>query len=546
MGSLKIGHLILIFALAALPFCAAFALYYPDERHYTDGALQMIKGAGWLIPHTAAGLPRLEKPPLAYWSTAACYKILGVSVLASRLSFLLAACATIYLTFRLARKLTRDNKTALLAAVVLASQPQFFLSATRSIPDALLVFFVTLSAFGFLRLIVFEEFAAGAFWMAYGGAAGAALSKGLLGFLIVAFAWGFCGLMNRDWRAIRKLIHWPIFLITLVFGTGWFVYIFCKAPELAWRQFFGDQVTGNMHGHFWTPIFRVPLFALILLFNFLPWSATTLEFLARRKLLETGAVPVKAKNFILWWTLVLILGFSLGANISLRYLLPATPLVAVLFADVLVRIKEFPLVISVQCLLQIALALLAVGAITAFYVDSQWPQPIILPVAVGVLVLAGVVVLRFSTVRNKLTAAEALGFSILTMWILFFYAAMPILFPDRAQQIAKTLRQSGADAQHPVLLVGDVKLASRLRVVLGKDWTVMQMNRLAPQAKFFDRVIISGADVGKFVGRGWTVIPAASSVDALPPRELLLATLSRQLPKTLARHSDSLWLAAHQ
>ena len=50
---------------------------------------------------------------------------------------------------------------------------------------------MTLSAFGFLRLVVFEEFTAGAFWLAYGGAAGAAVSKGLLGAGIVVFAWAF-------------------------------------------------------------------------------------------------------------------------------------------------------------------------------------------------------------------------------------------------------------------------------------------------------------------------------------------------------------------
>ena len=44
MGSrLKIGHLILFFALAAAPFAATFALYYPDERHYTNGALMMLQ-----------------------------------------------------------------------------------------------------------------------------------------------------------------------------------------------------------------------------------------------------------------------------------------------------------------------------------------------------------------------------------------------------------------------------------------------------------------------------------------------------------------------
>jgi len=543
---MKSGHLILIFALAALPFCIVFALYYPDERHYTDGALQMVKGNGWLIPQTAAGLPRLEKPPLAYWVVAICYKIFGVNVFASRLPFLLAACGSIFLTFRLAQKLTGQNKTALLAAIILASQPQFFLCATRSIPDALLVFFITLSAFGFLRLIVFEEFAASAFVMAYFGAAGAALSKGLLGFLIVAFALSFYIFKSRYWRAIKKMIHWPIVIVASVLAASWFVYIFCKMPTLAWRQFFGDQVTGNMHGHFWSPIFRIPLFVGILLLNFLPWSATAIEFLARRKVLENGNIPATARNFVLGWTIVLIVGFSLGANISLRYLLPATPLMAILFADVLVRAEKFPLGLSVERILKIALALLAIAAIAAFYIDSQFPLPVFLPIAVCGFIFAGAIALRVGVARKKISTGEALGISILAAWLLFFHAAMPMLFPNRAQQIAATLHQSKIISGQPVLLLGDVKLASRLRVTLGANWTIAQANRLPPDLQRYNSVLLSEQIFSAFGQRNWKMQIAAESSVVPPLKELLHAILWRQLPQALARDSEKMMLATRR
>ncbi|HEU6447742.1 MAG TPA: glycosyltransferase family 39 protein [Verrucomicrobiae bacterium] len=540
---MKIGHLIAIFALAALPFCVAFALYYPDERHYTDGALQMVKGHGWLVPETANGGPRLEKPPLAYWLIAACYKIFGVNVFASRFPFLLAACGTIFLTFRLARKLTGKSETALLAAVVLASQPQFFLCAMRSIPDALLVFFVTLSAFGFLRLMVFEEFSAGAFLMAYGGATGAALSKGLLGLLIIVFAWAFCLAKSRNWRAVNKLIHWPIFLVTMVLAAAWFVYIFCKMPEIAWRQFFGDQVTGNMHGHFWSPILRVPLFAGILLLNFLPWSATAIEFLFRRKTLENGNISAAGGNFILAWTMILILGFSLGANVSLRYLLPATPLMAILFADILMRAETFQLILSGGRLLKIALSLLAIAAIIVLYAGSQWPLPVFLPYTVCGLIIACVVALSVAVARKKSFALEALGVSILAAWLLAFFAIMPVAFPDRAQQIAATLRQNEISSKRPLLLIGDLKLASRLRVTLGKDWTVMQTNWLPKDLSQYNAVLISDWNLHLLGETGWKTQIAAASPAPPSFRKLVNAILSRHLPQALAPDSDKMILA---
>ena len=93
------------------------------------------------MPKTAAGAPRLQKPPLAYWSVAASYAAFGTGVATSRLPFLLAGCGTLLLVYQMARRLTGNAETARLAAVVLLSHPQFFLCSIRSIPDALLRFF---------------------------------------------------------------------------------------------------------------------------------------------------------------------------------------------------------------------------------------------------------------------------------------------------------------------------------------------------------------------------------------------------------------------
>jgi 4-amino-4-deoxy-L-arabinose transferase-like glycosyltransferase len=545
ISRLKTGHVILIFALAALPFAATFALYYPDERHYTDGALMMLKHGGWLVPHTAAGSLRFEKPILAYWAVALSYLVFGVNVIASRLPFLLACCGTVLLTHRLALRLTKNSETPLLAVIVLVSSPQFFLCATRSIPDALLVFFVTLSAFGFLRLLVLEEFMAGAFWMAYGGAAGAALSKGLLGAGIVLFAWTFAFWKQRDWHTVKKLIHWPSFATAFILVAGWFGYILAVHGRAALTVFFGDQLTGNVHGHFWSPIMRAPLFTLVLIFNFLPWSATAIEFFARRKNFAAGGVPPTAQKFILAWTVVLILGFSLGSNVSLRYLLPATPLAAILIADCLQRSEGARLIFSVRRILKIVLAALVLADAAAFYIDSQWPLPMaVLALACG-LFLAGVIVLAFGALRRKsFSAAEGLGLAILLLWLLFFFAATPVLLPDRAHQIAATLEQTKNGSPKTVLLVGDLKLASRLRVLLGKSWTVVQSDTLNPAAaKNFAMILLPEKDTYQLFNRGWQLQVAAVTNGTPPRRELWRGLIERRLPQVLLRHGERFCLA---
>jgi 4-amino-4-deoxy-L-arabinose transferase-like glycosyltransferase len=545
---LKIGHLILIFALAALPFAATFATYYPDERHYTDGALMMLKHGDWLVPHTAAGSPRFEKPPLAYWTIAASYKFFGVNVIASRLPFLLTSCATLWLTFRLAQKLTGKNKTALLAALVLASHPQFFLCSIRTIPDALLVFFVTLSGYGFLRLIVFEEFAAGAFWAAYGGAAGAALSKGLLGAGIVVFAWAFVFSRERNFGAVKKLVHWPSVATATVFAASWFTYILATHGKAALGVLFGDQVTGNFHGHFWSPLLRAPVFALFLIFNFLPWSTTTIEFLARRKVLEAGDIPPVARQFIIAWAAALIIGFSLGANVSLRYLLPATPLVAILIADCLQKSENVRLIFSVRNVLKVVLIALALADMGGFFVVLQWPMPLVALILIFGVILIGIAVLGFSAFQKKsFSAAEGLALAILLGWVILFTTAMPVLLPDRSQQIAAVLLRTQKDSRRPVLLLGDMELASRVRVCLGQNWTVMQAGKLRQVTPAdYACILVSEKNVGEFFGKGWNVQTVAESAGAPSRAELWAALKSGRLPEALARHGKKTYLVTRE
>jgi 4-amino-4-deoxy-L-arabinose transferase-like glycosyltransferase len=543
MARLKIFHLVLIFALAALPFAATFALYYPDERHYTDGALEMVKGHGWLAPKNSDGTLRFQKPPLAYWAIAASYKIFGVSVLASKLPFLLASCGTLFLTFRLARKLTDNSETALLAAIVLAAQPQFFLCSIRTIPDALLVFSITLSASGFLRLIVFDEKNAGTFYMAYFGAVLAVLSKGLLGGLIVAFAWAFVIVKEREWRAVKKIIHLPIFIVALILAGSWFIAIFCEYGAGAWRGFFSDQVTSNLHGHFWSPLIRALLFALILFFNFLPWSATAVEFLARRKILTPGAIPPTAQKFILGWTLVLILGFALGINISLRYLLPATPLFAILIADCLQRAENLRLLFSIRRILMILLALLILLDATALFIVSQWPPLRIFAAAICPPLLLMMIALGFSVARKKIPATAALGIAVLLAWLIFFVMAMPILLPDRAEQIAVALKNQNSSAKS-VLLIGNLRLASRVRVCLGKNWTMTQSDRLdLANAGNFSLIVLPEKEIYHFINPRWKIERAAAQYNMPKKKELWRALISRRLPEILASYEQNICLA---
>lgn len=73
---------------------ATLFTHYPDERHYTDGAIAMLRGDDdWLTPHDPDGSIRLKKPILSYWVTARSCAALGVTRLVRACRFCLRGAA---------------------------------------------------------------------------------------------------------------------------------------------------------------------------------------------------------------------------------------------------------------------------------------------------------------------------------------------------------------------------------------------------------------------------------------------------------------------
>ncbi|MFM2081719.1 MAG: hypothetical protein RL380_410 [Verrucomicrobiota bacterium] len=533
-------HLIIIFLLGALPLAATFIWQYPDERHYTDGALTMLRDHDWLVPKTAADnapdwVPRFQKPPLAYWLTAASFSVLGVNPFAARLPFLLACAGTLALTWRLARRLTGSAATAQLAMVILLAHVQFGFCAARAIPDALLIFAVTLSAFGFLRLLALGEFTLGAYAMAYGGAALAAMSKGFLGLGIVLFAWAFAWARERKFSAVKKLWHWPSLAVATLLATMWFVAVIWRYGAAAWLGFFDDQVTGNLEGSVFGPLWRVPEFGLVLAVNFLPWSLPALEHWWRSgRTWPTGALPAPARQFILAWAAGLVVAFAVGSNVSLRYLLPAAPLLAVWLADGLAQVPAAGRIFTMRRVLKFLLGLLLGLNLVALLVQLQWPVPILPVMAVGIFA-AVIVVLGFGALRwGWLTLAEAAGLAMLLIFPLGFFAAAPVALPDPCEQMAVCLQRAGVRPGEAVLFVGRPAMASGLRLMLREKCRVVRTGELTPDALGqYALVLAPQSQVDRLRSRGYGVQPAATVVRWPGGAKLWAGFRARNLPEVL-------------
>src|SRR5438874_9333346 len=65
--------IVVIFFVAIAPTLSRFEFYFGSEAVNVATALEMRRNHQWLVP-TLQGEPRLAKPPLTAWITAACIR----------------------------------------------------------------------------------------------------------------------------------------------------------------------------------------------------------------------------------------------------------------------------------------------------------------------------------------------------------------------------------------------------------------------------------------------------------------------------------------
>ncbi len=338
-------------------------VWNPDEGRYVSAALEMIapldgSTPDWIVPHLN-GIPRLNKPPLVYWSAASLFKVLGDNAATARLGSALAAVGVLLLLLGLGTKMF-DFKTGLLAAVVWATSALPFTLGRVLATDMLLTFSVALSLFGlFFALSPSTENSTQAtkarplFFLVAGIGLGLALlAKGPVGLalpLFIAFAWM---LLSCGWKTFRlPVVLGVLGAIALAFfiAAPWYLAIARVHPEFLGRFLWGENVarlTGKAAYHdpksWW---FYLPVLAV----GALPWTAflwpaaRTLihDFHARLQSDESGC-SARARWFLWIWVIAVVALFSLSSTKLITYILPALPAIALLIAQVFKKQKPAP------------------------------------------------------------------------------------------------------------------------------------------------------------------------------------------------------------
>ena len=301
-----------------------------DEAIYAEVAREATRDHSLVILHFNFA-PWYQKPPLLMWIQALLFEALGAGDAAARIPSLVAAIATVVLTFLIARRYL-DWAPALLSSLVLIGCFQFVAAARFATTDMLLTFFVYLQVWAYLRVREGHRRA----WYVVGVAAGLGImtkgAAGLAGPLVLLVA------LAADRRLLPTLLDrdaWVAVGLLLVIAAPWHLLAF----EYGGRAFLDDYVGYHLLRRAAQPIEghegnALTYFAYIRN-QFFPWAYLALF-----------AVPAYAYQWyrrravsavLLATVLVILVLYTVVQTKLVWYILPVYPALAMMAAALLWR-----------------------------------------------------------------------------------------------------------------------------------------------------------------------------------------------------------------
>ena len=319
-------------------------LWTPDEPRDAAISLEMGRTGDLIIPHLA-GTAFVEKPPMYFVVAGYFAQTLGGTfgnTGAIRLSTAAWGIGTLLMTFFLGRRLMgRDG--AILATAILATMAGFVINMHWIRVDAALVFFVAAAVWAFA-----ETYIGGRRWLSLAGGlftAGAFLSKGVIGPLLIGIAWlGLVApwlLSQRGKKIDLFLIQHLLGLVLFILPVGyWMLMLRRNGGEQLWHAWYYDNNFGRFSGtatelghmHSGEPFYYVKS----LLIYSLPWLPAVVLwfFTATRDLLRPRAISPE-RIFLGIWIVGTVVLLSISVTKREIYLAPLLPALALICAEVL-------------------------------------------------------------------------------------------------------------------------------------------------------------------------------------------------------------------
>lgn len=329
--------LVLVFGILLGFRLGSAPLANPDEGRYTEIPREMIASGDWVTPRLN-GVNYFEKPPLMYWTVAACLVAFGPGEWAMRLTPAVFALGGVLLTYAAGRRFY-GRSAGLAAAAVLGSSLLYYGTGRFLVLDMMMSVLMSATLFCFI-LAVQEPPGTKRRWLFYGlyaSAALATLTKGFIGFLVTGAVMFLWLLVFNQWRRLRPLYLPTGVLLFLAIALPWHLLAAERNPTWAHRYIVfehWERFTTTAHGrsqpwHF---------FIWIVIAGLFPWTGFLWGGL--REAVRGGWAARKEHAnawFFITWAAFIFLFFSKSQSKLPAYILPIFPALAVLIGAQLAR-----------------------------------------------------------------------------------------------------------------------------------------------------------------------------------------------------------------
>jgi 4-amino-4-deoxy-L-arabinose transferase-like glycosyltransferase len=305
-------------------------LFEPDEGRNAEKAREILLLNDWVTPHEDF-FPVLDKPMFFYWLIAISYTAFGVNEWAARLTSVLAALGCFALVYRFAR-IRWGPWQALWSGLILISGVEFFILSRVVIFDMSLTFCITLALYSFYEAAHADQTMRRRIYcvLMYGALAAGTLIKGLVGLLIPGLVIFFYILVANRWSVLRSVYLMPGAILFLALVGPWYLLAEARNPGFLryylWDEHFGRFATASFDRE--QPWY---FFLAVIAVGFLPWSMLLPSVIKR----FWSQSFDDRKIFLLLWSVVPLIFFSLSSSKLAHYILPIFPALSILTATTL-------------------------------------------------------------------------------------------------------------------------------------------------------------------------------------------------------------------
>jgi 4-amino-4-deoxy-L-arabinose transferase-like glycosyltransferase len=323
----------LLIPAAALLFLGlgANSIWDANEAFYVETPPQMVLSGDYTTP-VFNGHLRLNKPVLSYWVVAGLYQFFGTSVAVERFGIALGAIGILVAAFIYGRAL-RSTLTGWLAALVVATSPQFVMFSRRIFIDNWVTMFMTLALGCFILAEMQPERRRRWLALMYVAIGLGVLTKGPVALVFPAGAIGLWLLLERRWRDLTKLWIIPGALIVLAINLPWWWAIYSQHGAEPIRTFW----LGENFGRYTEPMqpgdrdiwFYVP----VVLGDLFPWTLFVVAGLIAGGMAFRRQSPHALRRLLFLWVGLLVGVFSFSETKQDLYVFPIVPALAALAAE---------------------------------------------------------------------------------------------------------------------------------------------------------------------------------------------------------------------